>query len=107
MAKDGDTWSPESLHRKLKAVCAVLDDPGAGANERANAEALKARLERQLRRAGAPEGDWSDKVFRLGRMVRTIGQDSARPAAKGDWTDHAFRIGRMLRRGLKTLQPKE
>jgi hypothetical protein len=107
MEKDGDAWSPESLHRKLRAVSAVLEDPGASANERANAEALKGRLERQLRRAGAPEGDWSDSVFRLGRAVRTIGQGAARPAPRGDWTDHAFRIGRILRRGLKTLQPKE
>jgi hypothetical protein len=107
MEKDADTWSPESLHRKLKAVIAVLDDPGASANERANAEALKARLERQLRKAGAPEGDWSDRVFRLGRMARTIGHGVAPAAPKGDWTDQAFRVGRMVRRGLKTLRPKE
>ncbi|HUB94654.1 MAG TPA: hypothetical protein VL993_01975, partial [Stellaceae bacterium] len=93
--------------RKLKAVCAVLEDASASANERANAEALKERLERQLRTAGVPEGDWSDTVFRLGRMVRVIGQGASRPARQGDWTDHAFRIGRMLRRGLKTMKAKD
>ena len=107
MGKDADAWSPESLHRKLKAVSAVLDDPGASANERSNAEALKARLERLLRKAGAPQGDWSDRVFRLGRMVRIMGHESAPDAPKGNWTDHAFRVGRIVRRGLKTLRPKE
>lgn len=107
MKRDGGSWSAGSLHRKLKAVNAVLDDPAASPNERTNAQALKARLERRLRKAGEPKGDWSDTVFRLGRAVRIIGRQSARPAPKGDWTDHAFRLGRMFRRGVKTLQSKD
>ena len=42
------------LRRKLKAVSAVIADPAATEHERANAAALKARLEQRLKDAGVP-----------------------------------------------------
>ena len=81
-------------------------DPAATDNERANARALKTRLERQLGKiaAAAPPRPWTDMLFRLGRGMRQIKelkQSTAPPAPKGDWTDNAFRLGRMFRKGLK------
>ena len=46
--------SDEAIHRKLRAIAAVLLDPAATEHERANAEALKLRLERQLRQEATP-----------------------------------------------------
>lgn len=93
--------SIEGVRRKLQGVAAVAEDPGATEHEKANAEALKARLEQRLRDAGAPKGDWTDNAFRLGKWARNL-RDSASPASpQGDWTDDAFRIGRALRRGYK------
>jgi hypothetical protein len=96
----------EVIRRKLRAVTAMLRDPAPTKHEKANAEAVKARLEKQLRDRGAPAGDWTDIVFRLGRAVRTMSQPASPPAPKGDWTDHAFRLGRTLRRGIKEWRPK-
>jgi hypothetical protein len=96
--------SAEAIRRKLRAIAAVLLDPAATENERANAQALKARLEKRLPREAVPEGRWTDVLFRLGRGVRQfkeVSQSSAPPSPKGDWTDNAFRLGRMLRKGLK------
>jgi hypothetical protein len=96
--------SAEAIRRKLRAIAAVLLDPAATQNERANAQALKARLEKRLPREATPERAWSQMLFRLGRgvrQVRDLGRSSAPPAPKGDWTDSAFRLGRMLRKGLK------
>ena len=54
---DGRIWqmlisknarSAEAIHRKLRAIAAVLLDPAATEHERANAEGLKVRLEKQL-----------------------------------------------------------
>jgi hypothetical protein len=93
--------SIEALRRKLKAVAAIVKDPGATASERANADILKTRLEKRLKDAGAPRGDWTDNAFRLGRWARKL-RGSASPASpEGDWTDGAFRLGRALRRGYK------
>ena len=89
--------SDEAIHRKLRAIAAVLLDPAATEHERANAEALKLRLERQLRQEATP-GIWTDIMFRLGRGVKEM---TPPPPPKGDWTDHVFRLGRMLRRGFK------
>jgi hypothetical protein len=101
-----NAWSAEAIRRKLRALAAVLMDPAVTDNERANAQALKTRLERQLGKiaAATPPRPWSDMLFRLGRGVRQVKelkQSTAPPAPKGDWTDNAFRLGRMFRKGLK------
>jgi hypothetical protein len=93
--------SAEAIHRKLRAIAAVLSDPAATEHERANAETLKIRLEKQLRQEATPEGTWTDTLFRLGRAVKEIKQSTSQSSPKGEWTDHAFRLGRTLRRGFK------
>jgi hypothetical protein len=97
----GAARSLEAVRRKLRAVAAVLADKGATPNERVNAAAVKARLERRLEAAGEPAGDWTDRVFRLGRLARNLEKSSAPRAPKGDWTDHSLRLGKALRRGYK------
>ena len=62
----------EVIHRKLRAITAVLLDPAATKHERTNAEALKIRLEKRLRQEATPEGTWMDTMFWLGRAVREI-----------------------------------
>jgi hypothetical protein len=79
----------------------VVEDSGATEHERANAEALKTRLEQRLREAGAPAGDWTDKAFRLGRWAKEMRKSASPASPKGDWTDHAHRLGKALRRGYK------
>jgi hypothetical protein len=91
----------EAIHRKLRAIAAVLLDPAATKHERTNAETLKIRLEKQLRQETTPEGTRTDIMYRLGRAVRKAEQSTSPPSPKSDWTDHAFRLGRMLRRGFK------
>jgi hypothetical protein len=93
--------SAEAIRRKLRALAAVFLDPAATEHEKANAEGLKGRLEKQLGQAtpeGTPDGAWTGIMFRLGRGVKEM---TSSPSPKGDWTDHAFRLGRMLRRGFK------
>ena len=90
-----------NVRRKLRAVVAVIADSGATEHERANATILKARLERQLKEAGAPAGDWTDNAFRLGRWMTGLWNSSSPASPKGDWTDNAHRIGKVLRRGIK------
>ena len=97
----GATRSLEAVRRKLRAVAALLADGGATPHERVNAAALKARLERRLKAAGEPAGDWTDSAFRLGRLARNLEKSSAPRSPKGDWTDHALRFGKALRRGYK------
>ena len=92
----------EAIRRKLRALTAVLLDPAATEPERANAERLKVRLERQLAEEAMPKGKWTDIMFRLGRGLKEI---TSQPSPKGDWTDHAFRLGRMLRKGFKGSRP--
>ena len=101
-----NAWSAEAIRRKLRALAAVLTDPAVTDNERANAQALKTRLERQLGKiaAATPQRPWADMLFRLGRgvkQVKELKQSTAPPDPKGDWTDNAFRLGRMFRKGLK------
>jgi hypothetical protein len=96
-----DARSAGAIHRKLRAIAAVLLDPAATEHERANAETLKIRLEKQIRQEAIPEGTWTDIMFRLGRAVKEIKQSTSPCSRKGDWTDHAFRLGRTLRRGFK------
>ena len=97
----GAARSIEGVRRKLRAVAAMLVDKGATPHERVNAAALKARLERRLKAAGEPAGDWTDSAFRLGRLARNLEKSSAPRSPKGDWTDHALRLGKALRRGYR------
>jgi hypothetical protein len=90
-----------SVRRKLRAVSAVIADPAATAHEKANAEALKGRLERRLKDAGVPSGDWTDGAFRLGRLAGQLKNSSSPASPRGDWSDHAHRLGKALRQGYK------
>jgi len=96
-------WSAETIRRKLRAIASLLTDPAATEHEKANARALKNRLEKRLRGETVAGKTSADMLFRLGRAVRDIKQTMRPPppAPKGDWTDHAFRLGRLIRRGLK------
>ena len=49
MAISENARSAEAIRRKLRSIAAVLLDPAATEHERANAETLKMRLEKQLR----------------------------------------------------------
>jgi hypothetical protein len=93
--------STEAIRRKLKAIAATLLDPAATGYERANAEALKIRLDKKLGPEAASQGIWTDIMFRLGRAVKEIKQSTSPSPVNGDWTDHAFRLGRTLRKGFK------
>lgn len=97
--------STKDLRRKLQGVAAVVKDPGATEHEKANAQALKARLEQRLRETGAPAGNWTDSVFRLGKMFKQIRKSTAPALPKGDWTDTAHWLGKALRRGRTKLSP--
>jgi hypothetical protein len=102
MTANEDASSAEAIARKLRAISAVLADPVATEHERANARALKLRLEQQLKaQLPPPKQESSEIMFRLGRAIRELRQSTATPNPKGDWTDHAFRLGRMLRNGLR------
>ena len=90
-----------SIRRKLRAVAAIIADPAATEHEKANAQALKARLERRLREAGAPAGAWTDNAFRLGKWAKELRQAASPASPKGDWTDNAHLMGKALRRGYK------
>src|SRR5438067_8846337 len=67
-----------ALRRPGTQVVAFLGDGGAlmmgneiaTEHERANAEALKARLRKRLAEAGQPAGDRTDNAFRLGKALR-------------------------------------
>ncbi len=101
MRRDAPIGSLAGVRRKLRAIAAVAVDDGATEPERAAAQTLRARLERRLRAAGAPAGDWTDTVFRLGRQARDVRRSTAPASPKGDWTDNAQRLGKALRRGYK------
>jgi hypothetical protein len=96
--------SAAAIRRKLRAIAAVLSDSAATENERANAQTLKLRLQKQLGQEATQEGTWTGILFRLGRGVRQIKQmkrSTAPSAPKGDWTDNAYRLGRMFRKGFR------
>jgi hypothetical protein len=103
MDDNGFSRSVAALRRKLRALGAVAQDPGAAGPEKVNAAALKKRLEQRLREAGAPAGDWTDHVFRLGRRVKEVRGSGSPAATEADWTDHAHRLGKAVRRGYKKL----
>jgi hypothetical protein len=90
-----------AIRRKLRALTAVVEDTGATEHERANAAALKTRLEQRLREAGSPAGDWTDNAFRLGRWAKEMRKFASPDSPKGDWTDNAHRLGKAVRRGYK------
>lgn len=93
----------EALRRKLRALTAVVGDAGATEHERASANALKERLSKRLREAGAPAGDWTDSIFRFGKLAKELKNPASPKSPKGDWTDSAFRLGNAVRRGKKWL----
>jgi len=97
----------EAIRRKLRALTAVVSDAGATEHERASAKALKARLTERLKEAGAPKGDWTDRIFRLGRLTRDLKNPAPPKSPKGDWTDNAFRLGNAVRRGKRWLSSEE
>jgi hypothetical protein len=99
--------SLEDLRRRLRSLGAVVEDDSATPNEQANARVLKARLEQRLRQAGAPAGDWSDRVFRLGKRAGELRKSTAPAAPKGDWTDAVHRLGKALRRGYRKLSSEQ
>jgi hypothetical protein len=90
-----------ALHRKLRSLGAVLQDAAATEPERANAAALKTRLEQKLVEAGIPTGDWTDAVFRFGRKVQAIKQATSPPPSLRGASKLGFRLGRTLSQGLK------
>ena len=92
-----------ALHRKLQRLGAVLKDPSVTEHERANAEALKARLEKKLTEDGV-SGDWTDSLFRLGRTVQAMKKATSPPPSSSGVSKIAFRLGRTLREGLKKWQ---
>ena len=87
-----------ALRRKLRALAAVARNAGATPPERANAAALKKQIERRLRDAGAPAGDWSDHAFRLGRRVGGMRKSGGSVAGEADVADHARRLGKAFGR---------
>jgi hypothetical protein len=84
--------SVEAVRRKLRVLNTVIGDASTTENEKANAEVLRARLEQQLRAAGEPAGDWTDKLFRLGRQVKELRKATYPGSPKRDWTVGAFRL---------------
>jgi hypothetical protein len=91
----------EAIHRKLRSLGAVLKDAAATEHERANAEALKTRLEKKLTEEGVPRGDWTDIMFRFGRTVKEIKQATSPPPSLSGTSKIAFRLGRTLGESLK------
>jgi hypothetical protein len=101
MGIGGLMGSVEAVRRKLRALAAVAEDRGATEHEKANAAALKARLEQRLKEAGTPAGDWTDNAFRLGKWAKEMRKSASPASPKGDWTENALRLGKALRRGYK------
>jgi len=93
--------SVDSIHRKLRGLLAVLRDPAVTEHEKAAAQALKARLEKKLRQAGMPEGDWTDIAFRAGRTVEALKKSTAPPPSLQGSSRLAFRLGKALGQGLR------
>ena len=90
-----------ALRRKLRALVAVARNAGATPAERANAAALKKRIEQRLRDSGAPAGDWSDHAFRLGRRLGSLRKSGGAAAGEADVTDHARRLGKAFGRAYR------
>ncbi|HEV2098259.1 MAG TPA: hypothetical protein VGR45_04965 [Stellaceae bacterium] len=101
MSIDKQGGSVEAIRRKLRAITAIVKDSGATEHEKANAAALKTRMERRLRDAGAPAGDWTDEIFRLGRLAGGIAKSISPTSSNSDLTSSAHQLGKALRRGYK------
>jgi len=101
MHDNGFIRSVAALRRKVRGLAAVVADPAATVPEKANAKALKKRLEQRLREIGAPAGDWTDKAFRLGRWAKEIQRPASPAQGEEDWTDQARRLGKAARRAYK------
>jgi hypothetical protein len=100
MPISGNVRSAAAIHRKMRALAAVLLDPATTEHERANAKNLKLGLEKQLMQETPPEGSWSSIMFQLGRGVKEM--TSPPPFSnKNDRTASCFRLGRMLCKGFK------
>lgn len=106
MNSSGHVRPLEAIRRKLRALTAMIGDTGATEHERANAEALKSRLEQRLREAGSPAGDWTDNAFRAGKWTNEARKSISPASPTGNWTDNAFRLGKAVRRGYKTWSSK-
>ena len=92
----------DSVRRKLRALGAVLEDSGITEHERANALALKANLEKKLKKEGVPNGDWTDVAFRLGQTLDHLKKVTAPPACMtGTSSRAAFRVGKVLGKAFK------
>lgn len=104
---NGRTWqmpisesakSAAAIHRKLRRLAAMFADPAATEHEKANAKALKERLEKQLAQETKPDEAWTGIMFRLGQGFKEM---TSPPSPKSDWTNRAFQLGRMFRRCFK------
>jgi len=91
----------EAIHRKLRGLAAVLKDTAATEHERANAEAIKKRLEKKLVEDGVAEGDWTDVLFRLGRAAQGVKQATSPLASSSGTSKIAFRLGKTVAGSLK------
>jgi hypothetical protein len=97
------TNSIDAIRRKVLALAATAENPGASEQERSTAHALRARLQQRLNQAGAPSGDWTDNAFRLGRLVKKMGKPIAPEKTTTDWEQIARQAGRVLHRTRKRL----
>lgn len=95
MADDRILPALAALRRKMRALAAVARNAGATPAERASAAALKQRIEKRLRDAGSPAGDWTDNAFRLGRRLKSMQR------SEDDLTDHARRLGKIVGRAYR------
>jgi hypothetical protein len=91
----------EAIHRKLRGLAAVIKDTAATGHERANAQAIKMRLEKKLVEEGVAKGDWTDVVFRLGRAAQEVKNATFSPASSGGTSKIAIQLGRTIAAGLK------
>ena len=103
-------FSAADVRRKLRAVSALAENAGATEHERANAAALKARLQQRLKEAGEPAGDWTDNAFRLGKQVKELRKtvSPGRPRATGRTTPFASgrRCAAATRSGFRGAVPR-
>ena len=71
--------SAAAIHRKIRALAAVVSDPVATKNEKANAQSLKEGLEKQINGQGTSQRPWTNIMFQLGRGVKEV-QEIASPS---------------------------
>jgi len=97
----------EDIRRKLRGIVALLEDSAASDAERANAEALKARLEKRLAHESAPACDWTDAVFRFGRRFQKVAKSTVPPSQVSSPSKIGFRLGRAVGQGLRKWRSSE